>query len=58
MAAIQSANVYMVGHCLNSSFNPFAKDFTGKTCVDYATPFRDVNGENIKQLIETAQAQW
>ena len=58
MAAIQSANVYMVGHCLNKSFNPFAQDFTGKTCLDYAAPFRDVNGENIRDLIRTAQNQW
>ena len=48
----------MVGQCLNSSFNPFAQDYTGKNCIDYATPFRDVNGENIRQLIETAQTQW
>ena len=58
MSAIQSANVYMVGHCLNSSFNPFAIDNTGKSCLDYAAPFRDVNGENIRELILTAQRQW
>ena len=51
-------SVYMVGHCLNKSFNPFAHDFTGKTCLDYAAPFRDVNGENIRDLIRTAQNQW
>ena len=51
MAAIQSANVFMVGFCLNHSFNPFAKDCTGKSCMEYATPFRDVNGENIKSLL-------
>ena len=44
MSAIQSGNVYMVGACLNASFNPFAKDFTGKSVVEYAEPFRDVNG--------------
>ena len=55
MAAIQSANVYMVGHCLNSSFNPFMEDYTGKSCLDYATPFKDINGQNIRDLITTAQ---
>ena len=44
----------MVGQCLNSSFNPFACDFTGKTCLDYATPFKNVDGDNIKNLIKTA----
>ena len=48
----------MVGHCLNSSFNPFMEDFTGKSCLDYATPFKDINGQNIRDLITTAQEQW
>lgn len=55
MAAIQSANVYMVGQCLNEGFNPFALDHLGKSCLDYAAPFKDVNGENIRNLIMTAQ---
>ena len=50
--------MYMVGHCLNSSFNPFMEDFTGKSCLDYATPFKDINGQNIRDLITTAQEQW
>ena len=48
----------MVGHCLNSSFNPFTEDNTGKTCLDYAMPFKDINGQNIRELIKTAQSQW
>ena len=58
MAAIQSANIFMVGQCLNSSFNPFALDFTGRSCLDHATPFEDLNGQNIRDLILTAQIQW
>ena len=44
MAAIQSANVFMVNFCLNKNFNPFLEDFTGKTCLDYAKPFKNING--------------
>ena len=58
MSAIQSANVYMVGKCLNQGFNPFALDCTGKNCLDYAAPFKDINGENMRRLILTAQEQW
>ena len=58
MAAIQSANIFMVGRCLNQGFNPFALDNTGKNCLDYAAPFKDVNGENMRQLIRVAQDQW
>ena len=44
MSAIQSGNPFIVGHCLNRSFNPFQRDYTGKTCRDYAAPFIDVAG--------------
>ena len=54
MSAVQSANVYMVGKCLNHGFNPFALDCTGKSCMDYATPFKDINGENLCRLIHSA----
>ena len=56
MAAIQSGNVYLVGMCLNSSFDPFAKDYTGRTCVDYSEPFKVTgNNQSLKDLILTAQ---
>ena len=54
MSAIQSGNVYLVGQCLNSSFDPFSKDFTGRSCVDYAEPFKAVGGQSLKELILTA----
>jgi len=54
MAAIQSGNVYMVGHCLNSSFNPFAIDFTGRSCQDYSEPFKALSGQSLKDLLVTA----
>ena len=56
MAAIQSANLYMVAQCLNSGFNPFAVDCTGRSCRDYARPFKRVEGEDIANLIDVAQA--
>ena len=40
MSAIMSSNIYVVGFCLNSNFNPFAKDNTGRSCLDYAAPFK------------------
>ena len=54
MSAIQSGNVYMVGHCLNTSFNPFSIDYTGRSCLDYAEPFKMIVGQSLKDLIITA----
>ena len=47
ISAIQSANMYMVAECLNKSFSPFAVDCTGRTCLDYAKPFKDLQGEDV-----------
>ena len=44
-----------MGQCLNSSFDPFAVDYTGRTCVDYAEPFKAVSGQSLKDLIITAR---
>ena len=59
MSAIQSGNPYIVGHCLNKSFNPFQRDYMGKTCRDYARPFSQVGGgHKVETLITTAMEQW
>ena len=58
IAAIQSSNLYMVAQCLNSSFSPFAVDCTGRSCLDYARPFKAVEGEDICKLVGIAQEQW
>ncbi len=42
MDAIQSANKYLVGECLNASFDPFAKDFAGNSCLGYSKQYRNV----------------
>lgn len=42
MSAIQSSNIYVVGHCLNSGFDPFAVDNTGRSNLDYAKPFKSL----------------
>jgi len=59
MSAIQSGNVYLVAHCLKASFDPFAKDFLGQSCLDYAAPFGAPEGQkSIKDLIVFTQKQW
>ena len=55
IAAIQSSNLYMVAQCLNSGFNPFAVDCSGRSCLDYARPFKRVEGEDIQNLVKIAQ---
>lgn len=53
MAAIQSGNIYMVGHCLNSGFDPFAVDYTGRSCLDYAKPFMKLaQGQSLVELVQ------
>lgn len=59
MNAIMSGNPYIVGFCLNHSFNPFMQDYMGQTCLDYAAPFIRVGGgHKISDLLNTAIAQW
>ena len=54
IAAIQSQNQFIVAECLNYSFNPFAVDCTGRSCMDYASPCKEVEGEDMQDLINTA----
>ena len=57
MNAVMSGNPYIVGFCLNHSFNPFMQDYMGQTCLDYAAPFVRVGGgHKISDLLNTAIA--
>ena len=48
MLAVESGNIYMVGECLNRGFNPFARDYLGRSVLDYAEPFKNVNGQDLR----------
>ena len=58
MMAIESGNIELVALCLNTNLNPFLRDALGRTAMDYAAPFRDVMGYDMRQLIQTAVEQW
>ena len=60
MNAILSGNIYLVGHCLNAGFDPFARDNLGKSCLDYVAPFtmKVSGGQSLKDIMDQAIIQW
>ena len=55
MAAIQGGNIFVVGECLNNGMNPFATDRLGQSALEYAAPFQNVNGQDMRELIRQAR---
>ena len=51
MMAIESGNISLVAECLNANLNPFIKDALDRTAMDYAATYRDVLGQDMRQLI-------
>ena len=51
MMAIESGNISLVAECLNANLNPFIKDALDRTAMDYASTYRDVLGQDMRQLI-------
>ena len=54
MMAIESGNISLVAECLNANLNPFIKDALDRTAMDYAATYRDVLGQDMRQLIQAA----
>ena len=51
MMAIECGNISLVAECLNGNLNPFIKDALDRTAMDYAATYRDVLGQDMRQLI-------
>lgn len=58
MFAIESGNVEIVVECLQSSFNPFAQDYAGKSVLQYALPYRSGGDSSIYGLVQQVQQKW
>ena len=58
MNAVESANIQLVAECLNNNLNPFMKDAIGRTALDYSYHYRDMMGQDMQNLIQTAMDQW
>ena len=58
MMAIEGGNIQLVAECLNNNLNPFLKDALGRTAFDHTQQYRDVLGEDMRQLISAAMEQW
>ena len=56
MMAVQSGDIQVVAKCLNNNFNPFLRDALGRTALDYASHFKDMLGEDMKDIINQAMA--
>ena len=54
--AVQSGDIQVVAKCLNNNFNPFLRDALGRTALDYASHFKDMLGEDMKDIINQAMA--
>ena len=42
----------MVEQCLAAGCNPLAEDLLGQSTLFYARAFRDVNGQNMSEIIQ------
>ena len=54
MMAVQSGDIQVVAKCLNNNFNPFLKDALGRTALDYASHYKDMLGEDMKDILNQA----
>ena len=52
MAAVQSGDINVVEQCLTIGCNPRAEDLLGQSTLFYARAFRDVNGQNMSEIIQ------
>merc|ERR1712083_369612 len=58
MMAVSSGKTDLIASCLNNNCNPFYHDALNRKANDYAAPFTDVLGVDVRQLIDQAMAQW
>ena len=58
MCAIESGNLNVVVHCLNSQMQPFLKDALDRDALDYARHFSNVQGHDMTELINRARESW
>ena len=52
MSAVQSGDIDVVNQCLQAGCNPLAEDLLGQSTLFYARAFRDVNGQNMSEIIQ------
>ena len=52
MSAVQSGDIDVVQQCLQAGCNPLAEDLLGQSTLFYARAFRDVNGQNMSEIIQ------
>ena len=58
MMAIEGGHIQVVAEALNNNLNPFLKDALGRTAMDLTQQYRDVLGEDLRQLLGAAMDQW
>ena len=54
MAAVQSGDINVVEQCLVAGCDPRSEDLLGQSTLFYARAFRDVNGQNMSEIIQKA----
>ena len=55
MSAIAGGSEEMVRACLDSGMNPFVRDCSGRSCLEYAKPFASAGA--IVEILEASQTQ-
>ena len=52
MSAVQSGDINVVQQCLEAGCDPIAQDLLGQSVLFYARAFKDVNGQNMSEIIQ------
>ena len=54
MSAVQSGDVTVVQLCLQAGCDPTKQDLLGQSVLFYARAFKDVQGQNMSDIIQSA----